>query len=319
MALFMAEVAYKYVRSGSKKWQSWYFCMAVYIYKGWCIFMNLKSGSIEGFEGYSHFKSVKEFNTHIEMWLAVKKQEFSKGEFVGLKRLVRFSAKIPGVSNAKIGTMLKAINEEYKGNGISRSTFKRMIMKAKEIGILTIYETERKNGSQSSNLYSFNRFPISEPPEAEKLNHSKETNNLLKTNHQKSSKRNEAPIEIDHTFVSDKVPQAFVRLVKHFFSDANTIEEYWHMVQIAAFRFECNQQTEDVLAIAIQSFKQLIRKLKSTKQVEKPIAFFYGILTNKLKELYLDQLPKNRQESKPSRYVLGNGEVMYYDWLHTVS
>lgn len=74
--------------------------------------MNLKSGRIEGFEGYS--KSVTEFNTHIEMWLAVNKHEFSKGELVGLKRLIRFSAKVPGVCNAKIGTVLKAINENIK-------------------------------------------------------------------------------------------------------------------------------------------------------------------------------------------------------------
>jgi hypothetical protein len=220
--------------------------------------MNLKSGRIEAFEGYSQFKSVKEFNTHVEMWLAVNKLEFSKGELIGLKRLVRFSAKVPGVCNAKIGTLLKAINEEYKGNDISRSTFKRMIIKAKDLGILTIYETERKNGSQTSNLYSFNRFPASEPPKAKKLDHPKETNNLLKTNHQKNNKRNEAPIELDYTFVSDKVPQAFVQSVKYFFSDAKTMEEYWHMVQIAAFRFECDQNTEDVLAIAIQSFKQLV-------------------------------------------------------------
>jgi N-acetylglutamate synthase-like GNAT family acetyltransferase len=279
--------------------------------------MNLKSGRIEGFEGYSQFKNVKEFNTHIEMWLAVKKHEFSKGELVGLKRLVRFSAKVPGVCNAKIGTVLKAVNEEYQGNGISRSTFKRMIIKAKDLGILTIYETERKNGSQSSNLYSFNRFPQSEPPKAQKLDHPKETNNLLKTNKQKNNKRNEALIELDHTFVSDKVPQAFVQSVKYFFSDAKTIEEYWHMVQIAAFRFECNQNTEDVLEIAIQSFKQLVRKLKSAKTVVKPIAFFYGILTNKIKEFYLKQLFENQCETKPFRYVLETGEVMYYDWLHS--
>ena len=76
--------------------------------------MNLKSGRIEGFEQYSQFTSLKEFNTHMEMWLAVKKGDFSKGELVALKRLVRFSAKIPGVSNAKIGTILKAINEDYQ-------------------------------------------------------------------------------------------------------------------------------------------------------------------------------------------------------------
>ncbi|MFP7299056.1 hypothetical protein [Neobacillus niacini] len=281
--------------------------------------MNLKSGRIEGFEQYSQFTSLKEFNTHVEMWLAVKKVDFSKGELVALKRLVRFSAKIPGVSNAKIGTILKAINEDYQGNGISRSTFKRMTMKAKELGIITIHETERKNGSQSSNLYCFNRFPKSEPPKAEIMNHPKETNNLLKTNHQKNNKRNEAPTELDYTFVSDKVPQAFVQVVKYFFSDAKTIEEYWHMVQIAAFRFECDQDKEDILSLAITSFKQLIRKLKSTTQVTKPIAFFYGILTNKLKEFYLHQLFEMKSEHKPFRYVLGNGEVMYYDWLHTES
>src|SRR3954453_5621772 len=143
--------------------------------------MNLKSGKIEGFAQYSQFSSLKEFNTHMEMWLVEYKEKFSKGELVGLKRLVRFSAKIPGVCNAKIGTILKAIHAEYNNNGISRSTFKRMILKAKELGILTVYETERKNGSQSSNLYTINRFPSNEPAKEETMNHPKEASNLLKT------------------------------------------------------------------------------------------------------------------------------------------
>ncbi|MDQ1002888.1 hypothetical protein QFZ28_003288 [Neobacillus niacini] len=88
------------------------------------------------------------------------------------------------------------------------------------------------------------------------------------------------------------------------------------MVQIAAFRFEFDQHSEDILSIAIQSFKQLIRKLKSTKSVLKPIAFFYGIVNNKLKELFLNQLTEVR-ESKLIRYVLETGEVMYFDWLHS--
>jgi hypothetical protein len=144
------------------------------------------------------------------------------------------------------------------------------------------------------------------------LDQPKETNNLLKTNNQKSTKRNEAPIELDHTFVRDKVPQAFVQSVKFFFSDAKTIEEFWHMVQIAAFRFEYDQNKDDILGIAIQSFKQLIRKLESTKCVVKPIAFFYGIVTNKLKECLLKQVTEV-SERKPIRYVLETGEVIYFD------
>ncbi|WML48982.1 hypothetical protein RCG23_02385 [Neobacillus sp. PS3-34] len=253
--------------------------------------MNLKSGNIEGFETYSQFSSLKEFNSHLEMWLALHKHDFSKGELVGLKRLVRFAAKIPGVCNAKIGTVLKAIHEEYHDHGISRSTFKRMIQKAITLGIITVHETERKNGSQSSNLYVFNRFPSYEPPKEEKMNHHKETSNLLKTKNQEIIKRQEeAPVELDHTFVNDRVPQLFVQLAKYFFPEAKTIEEYWHMVQIAAYRNNYEKAKETVLDIAIQSFKQLIRKIKSTKPVKRPIAYFYGILDNKFEDLFVHEL-----------------------------
>ncbi|WP_223592425.1 hypothetical protein [Neobacillus bataviensis] len=224
----------------------------------------IKSGNTEGFQQFSQFSSLQEFNDHIEMWLLEHKHEFTKGEIIGLKRLVRFAAKIPGVCYAKIGTILKSIHEQYQENGISRSTFKRMILKAKELGIITVFETERKNGSQSSNLYQFNRFPTIEPPKVEKMNHPIKTSNLLKTEKdQKINKRNETSEQLDHNFVGNRVPQPFVQLVKCFFSEAKTIEEYWHMVQIAAFRFECQNDTDNILDISLQAFRQLI--------------FYYGV------------------------------------------
>ncbi|WP_342431054.1 hypothetical protein [Neobacillus sp. FSL H8-0543] len=251
---------------------------------------NLKSGSIDRFEQFSQFSSLKEFNTHFEMWLAINKHDFSKGELLGLKRLVRFAAKITGVCNAKIGTILKAINEEYKDNGISRSTFKRMIIKAVELGVITVQETERKNGSQSSNLYVFLRFPISEPPKQEIMNHPKETSNLSKTKKQEINKRQEEPSVLDHTFVSDRVPQPFVQLVNYFFSEAKTIEEYLNMTKIAAYRNNLEKEMKIVLEIAIQSFKQLIRTVKLTQVVKNHVAYFYGILDKKLTKFYYTRL-----------------------------
>ncbi|MEH7335335.1 hypothetical protein V7161_22195 [Neobacillus drentensis] len=251
----------------------------------------IKSGNTEGFQQFSQFGSLQEFNHHIEMWLLEHKHDFSKGEIIGLKRLVRFAAKIPGVCNAKIGTILKSIHEQYQENGISRSTFKRMILKAKELGIITVFETERKNGSQSSNLYQFNRFPTSEPPKEEKMNHHNETSNLLKTEkEQKINKRNETSEQLDHNFVSNRVPQPFVQLVKCLFSEAKTIEEYWHMVQVAACRFECLNDTDDILDISKDAFRQLIRKMKLTDSVKNPIAYFYGILDNKFMKLYSEKI-----------------------------
>jgi N-acetylglutamate synthase-like GNAT family acetyltransferase len=258
--------------------------------KGWPTMMNLKSGNMERYEQFSQFVSLTEFNHHMEMWLLEHKADFSEGELMGLKRLVRYAAKIPGICHAKIGTVLKAIHDEYNENGISRSTFKRMTLKAKEFGILTIYETERKNGSQSSNLYVFNRIPSNEPPRQEIMNHQYETSNLFKTKKQEITKRREEPSELDHTYVSDRIPQPFVQLVKCFFPEAKTIEEYWSMAQIAAYRNNREKETDRILEVAVHSFKQLIRKLKFNVAVNNPIAYFYGILDKKFTQRYYEEL-----------------------------
>ena len=259
--------------------------------KGCKQMLHLKSGNIEKFEQYSQFRTLQEFNHHIEMWLLEHKQTFSKGELIGLKRLVRYAAKIPGVCNAKIGTVLKSIHEEYHNNGISRSTFKRMILKAKELGILTVFETERKNGSQTSNLYQFNRFPSNEPPKEETVNHPKEASNLLKTEKdQKIKKRIEEPAKLDHTYVSDRVPQPFVQLVKCFFNNAKTIEEYWKMAKITAYQNLWENDPGLIQDVAIQSFKQLINKLKFSRNIQNPFAYFYGISYNKFCNLFHKKL-----------------------------
>jgi hypothetical protein len=242
--------------------------------------MNLKTGSIEQFKEYSKFSSLKEFNSHFEMWMSKVKDELSKGELVALKRLVRFSAKLPGVSNAKIGTMLKAIHEEYNGNGISRSTFKRMIIKATALGIITVHETERKNGSQSSNLYIFNRFPKSEPPKAKQMNHQYKASNPSKTNNKEIKERKET--SLDFTYTSNIVPKAFINLAKYFFPTAKTIEEYWKMTMIAVNKSKFSLDSSTILEIAIQSFKQLISKIKSSTTVKNQFAYYYGILNKKV-------------------------------------
>jgi hypothetical protein len=282
--------------------------------------MSIKSGGIENFEEYSQFGSLGEFNKHMEMWMADKKHYFTKGELIGLKRLARFAAKIPGVSNAKIGTVLKAIYEEYGEIGmISRSTFKRMIIKASKIGIFTVYETERKNGSQSSNLYVFNRFPMNELSNQEKLTHHNKTIIPYKTNIKKNNKREKTPVQSeplendaiqatttlttvsmkatttdqapgDHLFVSDRIPKPFVELVKYFFPSAKAIEEFWRMSKIAAYHCSYENEADILLTVSIDSFKQLVRKLKSTATVKNPIAYYTGILNKKFQETYFGEL-----------------------------
>ncbi|MEH7883850.1 hypothetical protein V7654_05950 [Bacillus sp. JJ1609] len=273
--------------------------------------MQIKSANIESFEEYTQFQSLGDFNNHFEMWMADKKQYFTKGELIGLKRLARFAAKVPGVANAKIGTVLKAIYEEYGEMGmISRSTFKRMIIKASKIGIFTVYETERKNGSQSSNLYVFNRFPTNELLTEEKLSHHNKTIIPSKTNIKKNNKRETTLAENepvkdsvksnqtadmhevaeDHLFVSDRVPAPFVELAKYFFPKAKTIEEFWRMSMISAYRNNWENDKDRLLTVSLNSFKQLVRKLKSKVTVKNPFAYYTGILNKKFHELYFAEL-----------------------------
>lgn len=122
--------------------------------------MSIKASTIEAFVGYSQFNHLEDFREHVTLWMVDYKSHFTRNEQIALQRLILFAEKVPGVCNAKIGTMLKSIYEERGELGmISRSSFKRMLQKAIKLGIITVYETVRKNGSQFSNLYVFNRYP----------------------------------------------------------------------------------------------------------------------------------------------------------------
>jgi hypothetical protein len=148
------------------------------------------------------------------------------------------------------------------------------------------------------------------------LNPLNETTNLLKTEKdQKIKKRKEEPSELDHTFVSNQVPQGFVQFVKCFFDDAKLIEDYWRMVHIIAFDYKLHEKTDVIVGIAIDAFKQLIRKLKFTKAVKKPIAYFYGILSKKFYRYYDEWLYEMRDEDQSHLYTI-NGETFEWDWLH---
>lgn len=267
----------------------------------------LISGRIDIYAEFSQFKSLKEFNNAIEIFLLDHKKDFSKAELVAFKRLVRFSAKFYGVANAKIGTLLKAINEKANGYGVSRSTFERMLRKAKELGILTIKNTVKSKGGRGHNVYVFNTIDVLKKEKltyrenTEKPCESKgkqgdfegETNNLLETNKIKDiNKRIEndsSSNKLDHSFTSDYVPKDFVRTVKPFFDDAKTIEEYWKMVKIDTYKIQRYLDQNTVVGTAIHSFKQMISKLKKGK-VKNPIAYFKGVLKQQFDEVF-SELP----------------------------
>lgn len=278
----------------------------------------LLSGRIESYAEYSQFKTITEFNTSIEMFLADHKQDFSKGELIAFKRLTKYAAKYYGVANAKIGTFVKTINEKLNGYGISRRTFERMIRKAEGFGILVKIHTVKAKGGQGHNVYIFQEFKTNGVPKARKLSHrgkaetvtgSKieeaknkgETISLFKAtkikllNKRTGTAANKPFTEnssLDHTFTSDSVPKEFVMAVKPFFDDKKTIEEYWRMVQIDTYHIRGGSgftpllDDETILYTAIHSFKQMIGRLKAGTIKTKPIAYFKGVLNKQITDAY---------------------------------
>ena len=265
----------------------------------------MKAGNIEQFKHLSQFRDLIDFNNNIEQWMIDLKQKFTKSELIALKRLIRFSAKVAGVCNAKIATIVSATHE-LDGVGISRSTFKRMVTKAKAFGLLTVYETERKNGSQSSNLYVFNRYPVKEDvsfsqtielPKEEKLN-CPQTSNLSKTSNQNNiNKRNDnvQKENLDASYTNNRVPSEFRDFVKCFFNDTKTIEEFWKIITIQTYYYTY-MSVDDKVSLAIDAMKQLIRNVKFGRKVRNVFGYYYAIVEGTLDREYENTLHEMYEE-----------------------
>lgn len=256
-------------------------------------------GNIKQFKHLSQFTTLKDFNNNIEMWLAEYKNQFTKSELIALKRLIRFSAKVYGVSTASINTILNATQKD--GIGISESTFHRMKRKAVKIGILSIHYTTRKNGSQSSNVWVFNRFTNDTPIDhVQKLetqvnqgiddNVSEAQMTTPKTSIQfkTSNLINKRYTGTEAEFTSNRVPEQFRNLVSCFYDKADTIEELWKVVKCATYTLDYS--LAEVTDIATDCFRQLIRQVKRNKVRKSIYACFWGIIQNKLDQMYFEEL-----------------------------
>jgi hypothetical protein len=273
----------------------------------------MRSGNIEQFKHLSQFRDLKDFNNNMEAFLAEHKKDFTKSELICLKALLRYSVKVAGVSNISINKLLQSISERY--GEVSESTFHRMKRKAIKLGILTVYTTHRKNGSQSSNVWVFNRFlnsqtidtPISDVKQ-EKVATNQEnivkqltpqkTSNLNSKTNNHLNKRNENVQKdetLDASFTSNRVPTEFRDFVKCFFNDAKTIEEFWKVITIQTYYYTY-MSVDDKVSLAIDAMKQLIRNIKQGRKVRNIFGLYYAIVGVLLDREYENTLHEMYEE-----------------------
>lgn len=291
----------------------------------------LTIGPVRDFKDHSQFKDLKDFNTNIEMFLAVHKKDFTPTEFILFKRLTKFCADVPGIATASIRTILKWVKAIDFTLGASESSFQRMKRKAIKLGILEVKQTNRKNNSTSSNLWIFKRFVANQPTiDTPRTNNEQaepapikgrivkqltplKASIISKTNNQYISKRTETIAGknkqetsfMDHSFTKDYVPTDFVMAVKPFFDDAKVIEEYWKMVRIYGYQYRNLVPQEAVLSLAVDSFKQMIRKHKQGL-ADKPIGYFVGVLSNKLEAAAVEIVKVDSEADRKNKYTISD-------------
>ncbi|MEH7346001.1 hypothetical protein V7122_19345 [Bacillus sp. JJ1532] len=252
----------------------------------------MKSGDIKNYRQLSQFRDLKDFNNQFEQHMLDLKDNFTKSELVALKRLVRFSASIAGVCYAKIQTVVAATHE-HDGVGISRSTFKRMLTKAKEVGLLVVHNTF-KNGKQGHSVYVFNCYSsISnrlEPPSDEKMNHH-ETSNLLESSSNIKELRTSSVKSINQSIkqpislLPAYIDSGFAGLSSYYFSDSDTVE----LFRIATIHSRMAKLSSDAFKLAsVEGLKVLAYKVK-TEKVKSVRGYFDGIMKKLCRKYWLKE------------------------------
>ncbi|ARK29841.1 hypothetical protein [Halalkalibacter krulwichiae] len=259
----------------------------------------MKSGRIEQFSHLSEFRTVKEFNQSIAVTLDIHGHHFTKGELIAFTHLTRFSVKVIGVCNARICKLVQAC-QTTKG-GISRSTFERMLRKARNLGILSNHRTKREKGGYSHSVYVFHHFDTSNTQQLkqqhmdEKPDHTwakprkfqAETNYIkTKTLHNKDLRKR--PLkelslnELDSSFTPTYIPKKFVKAVKPFFNRTTEICKLWNQTQIAyrCARFPSQTPITSLHDVIVKALKVTVYQYKKCKIKTSFHQYYYGTLYN---------------------------------------
>lgn len=109
------------------------------------------------YDTLSKFESIKEFNNHFEQAMILHKDKFTKAEYIALNKLRKFAANFYGVAWCKLQKAVAGTHQDEMF-GVSRSTFERMLRKAKKFNLVTVINQKRENKWQKHNVYVFNRL-----------------------------------------------------------------------------------------------------------------------------------------------------------------
>ncbi|MCM3154982.1 helix-turn-helix domain-containing protein [Priestia megaterium] len=256
----------------------------------------------ESFNNLSCFNELEEMNKTVRAYketiiASVKRVDVQARLISLIELLKRHSCKQLGVSYMCKNTIANKLEVSYK-------TVQRLMKKLEVLGMIRQIPMKRKTDMlQTSNVVLI--VPIEEmtdkttSKESEKCPTIKTTTNSLK---QKSNnKRNDVPISQNKVvksfskanFIAHWVPERFSDLTSCYYTEAQTIQELWKVVQQCnrVVNYATSQRAftpQQELAIGIRAFKEFVMKIKRNKKIQNKFGYFNGIVNRLMDILYFD-------------------------------
>lgn len=257
----------------------------------------------------SKFTSLKDFNDQFEQAMLDVKSFFTKSEYIALNKLRKFAGSdIIGVAWAKLQKVVSSTWAETIG--VSRSTFERMIRKARKLNLIAVVNQSRKNGSQTHNVYVFRRadeivLPQSEVVEivsksttidvAEPLKIDAPITNILiklpklkeKDNTYATQSVSDASTNIDLDLTPKELTpyERFKVYTSNFISDKTLASKLYGIYRAHT----CKLLAAPDMEIAFDALKETLHKYKSGK-VKSITGYFNGTLSNMIDKYMQEQV-----------------------------
>lgn len=264
----------------------------------------------------SKFNTVDEFNNHFEQAMLFYKDKFTKSEYEALNKLRKFAFSEKNINTVGVAwcRAQKVVAATHKENmfGISRSSFDRMLRKAKKLNLIKVINQYRKKDKyQKHNVYVFNRFEELTPGAFEVVGIVSKTDTIDVAHNEKI----EEPITL-------LLELPVLKDLKTYSQAKSVVDKKSEIIDFEESKTEYQQVSEQIdglfadkkmkskiygvwlsqtkemfnkvpFEICLQAIKTLILEVKrrnanEMKPLKNPAGYFNGILSNKIDQ-YLER------------------------------
>lgn len=250
-----------------------------------------------GYTKLSKFESLHDFNNSFEKMMLEVKSEFTKSEYIALNKLRKYAGSdVVGVAWAKMQKVVSATWAD--AIGVSRSTFERMIRKAKKFNIITVKNEARSNGSTTHNVYVFNTadelvLPVAEADEIVSDSHTIDvaetvtidgaiTNILIKLPRLKDKKNTYATQSVvnksadNSLHTKEQTPyQKLQQYIANFIDDKKVASKMYGIWRAHT----CKMINKPSMDVAFEAVKHTVNAMR-TKDIQSITGYFNNTLSN---------------------------------------